>query len=91
MGKWPELDREKTLHLETINITDGSHAIRVEVHLHQNGVTGIIASELRRFIPDREPLEKTHARALVRAAEWLAAEPAGAVNLRDLEGQYVRT
>ena len=77
MGKWPELDREKTLHLETINITDGSHAIRVD--------------ELRRFIPDWEPLEKTHARALVRAAEWLAAEPAGAVNLRDLEGQYVRT
>jgi len=74
------------MRIETIEIQDRHNVIEVQVRLHQNELTAIISSERRRFFPEWERVEKTHARAMAKAVDWLNC---GEVNLRNTGGSYV--
>jgi hypothetical protein len=76
---------ENPMRVTVEHIHDGKHVIRVIVVCHQNGNQAMIAEEVRCFLPDWEPIEKTTARALRQAATWLDS---GNVNLRDTGGMY---
>ena len=73
------------MKIETIEITDRQRTIEVRVILTMNSTTATIGRSSRRFGPDWEPIEATHARALRQAADWLEK---GRVELRDTGGQY---